>query len=278
MSVTVMLVLEGVRPDALCSRGCPNIQGLMREGCYTMSARTVFPSLSMPTQISMMFSIPPIEHLVTDDLVRPSTALRSGFIDVLSRAGLKSGAFYSVESLRYLSRPGSLAFSYFRNGNFFDGDVDIDLVSNALRWTCSENPAFLYLCLSGADAAGHQFGWMSQEYCDQIEAIDRAVGLLRDNLPSESTILLTSNHGGHGFEHGTKLPEDTTVPWIICGPQVRSAYQITRQVSCLDSIPTLAALMGVKAHPQWRGSVVTEVFGMRTADVLRPAVVMNAEN
>ena len=273
-----MLVLEGVRPDALCGRGCPNIQGMMREGSYTMSARTVFPSLCMPTQISMMFSMPPIEHLVTDDLVRPSTALRSGFIDVLSRAGLKSGGFYSNEALRYLSRPGSLAFSYFRNGNFFDGDVDIDLVSNALKWAHAEKPAFLYLCLSGADATGHQFGWMSKEYCDQIEVIDRAVGLLMDNLPSESTILLTSNHGGHAFEHGTKLPEDISIPWIIRGPGTRSAYQITRQVSCLDSIPTLAALMGVKAHPQWRGSVVTEVFEMRTTETLRPAGVMEARH
>ncbi|MCD8535774.1 MAG: alkaline phosphatase family protein [Verrucomicrobia bacterium] len=260
MPITFLLVIEGLRPDALVESKATNCLSLIRQGSYTMQAKTVFPSLTLPSHMSLFHSIPPIEHLVTDDFSIPSSSLRASLFDVLGRQGKKCGSFYSVESLRYLSRPGSLAFSYYRNKDHFDGDADIDLVSKSLSWICNEQPDFVFLHLSQADEAGHQFGWMSPNYLQRIENIDRAIGLILEKLPSGSTLALLGSHGGHGFEHGTKLPEDITVPWIIVGPGIRSSYQISRQVTVMDTAPTLARLMGIEKHREWQGQTVTEIF------------------
>lgn len=260
MAAHVLIVLEGVRPDALVESGCTNIHSLMHGGSYALQARTVFPSLSLPSHMSLIHSIPPIEHLVVDDEADPGANRKTGFLDLLGRSRRKAGFFYSQESLRYLSRPGALAFSYYQNQDHFDGEVDVELVSRAISWMERENPDLVLLDLNQADEAGHQHGWMTPEYLQVVRNLDRTIGVLMDRMPSASRIFLVGSHGGHGFHHGTKLPEDVNIPWIACGPGIRSAYQISRQVSIMDTIPTLAAFMGLNPEPQWRGSVITEIF------------------
>lgn len=260
MATTILLVLDGVRPDALAEASCPHYQSLTRYGSYSNQARSVFPSLTLPSHMSLIHSVPPIEHLVTDDHTTPSINLCTSFFDQLGRKDKKSGSFYSYESLRYLSRPGSLAFSYFRNKDHFEGDADVDLVSRAISWIGAEEPDFVFINLSQADEAGHQTGWMSPHYLDRIENLDRALGLLKKELPHDSHLFITADHGGHGFDHGTKLPEDLTIPWLAIGPKIREGYQVSRQISIMDTIPTIAALMDIPAHPDWKGSVITELF------------------
>lgn len=257
---TILLVISGVRPDALAESGSVVYSRLKQQGSYFNQARTVFPSLCLPCQMSLFHSVPPIEHLVTDDSTLPSTSLSSSFIDHISRMSLKSGSFYSKEQLRYLSRPGSLSFSYYRNKDHYDGDVDVDLVSKAISWINAESPNFVFIDLNQADEAGHQTGWMSPHYLKRVENIDRIVGLLLQEMPLDSHLFIVGDHGGHGFDHGTKLPEDLQIPWMAYGPKIRQGYQISRQVSIMDTIPTIASVMGIKSHPDWKGSVVTEIF------------------
>lgn len=257
---TILIVLSGVRPDALAKSACPVYSNLKQQGSYLNQAKTVFPSLTLPCHMSLFHSLPPIEHLVTDDSSIPPTNLTTSLIDHLSKMSLKVGSFYSTEQLRNLSNPGSLSFSYYRNKDQYEGEVDVDLVSKAISWINSENPDFVFINLNQADEAGHQTGWMSPHYLRRVENIDRILGLLVNERPPESHLFIVGDHGGHGFDHGTKLPEDVQIPWMAVGPKIREGYQITRQVNIIDTIPTVAAVMGVKSHLDWKGSIITEIF------------------
>lgn len=260
MATTVLIVLEGVRPDALIESSCKNYTALRQGGSYTNQARTVFPSLSLPCHMSLVHSIPPIEHMVTDDQSISSHSLSTGFFDYLDRHGLKTGSFYSNPSLRCLSRSESHSFNCYRNKEEFDGDGDIDLASRAISWINSENPDFAFINLAQADDAGHQSGWMSQHYMNEVENLDRILGFIVNGLPLDAHLFVVANHGGHGFDHGTKLPEDLQIPWVACGPKIRSNYQISRQVTIMDTIPSIASIMGVDPHGGWKGSVISEIF------------------
>ena len=123
---------------------------------------------------------------------------------------------------------------------------------------CNLDFAFVYLgCL---DSYGHMFGWMSDGYFEQLVRSDQALGRLLSALPEESSVLLQSDHGGHERNHGTDLPEDMTIPWIAAGPTVRASHTIQSDVSLLDTAPTLARMLGLKANSQWEGRCVDEIF------------------
>jgi arylsulfatase A-like enzyme len=86
-----------------------------------------------------------------------------------------------------------------------------------------------------------------------------------DILPQGSTVLVTSDHGGHGLAHGTSAPEDMTIPWIVAGPGIRAGLDITASVSLLDTAPTLARVMQIAPHSEWEGRCVEEVFAQSGA-------------
>jgi phosphopentomutase len=119
---------------------------------------------------------------------------------------------------------------------------------------------FAFVYLGSVDVAGHTHGWMSEGYLAQITRVDRALGSLLDALPAGATVLLQSDHGGHARDHGTDMPEDLTIPWLVAGPRIRQGYTIEVPVSLLDTAPTIVELLGLTAHPKWEGRCVEEVF------------------
>jgi hypothetical protein len=51
-----------------------------------------------------------------------------------------------------------------------------------------------------------------------------------------------------------------TVPWIAFGPDIKKGHVIEKNVSVLDTAPTLARLMDIHGHYAWEGSVVNEII------------------
>jgi arylsulfatase A-like enzyme len=108
--------------------------------------------------------------------------------------------------------------------------------------------------------AGHDFGWMSPNYLSQAGYVDALVGRLLDEVPPSTHVLVQADHGGYERNHGTDLPENMAIPWMLAGPGVRAGHEIAAPVSLLDTAPTLARLLGLAPHPQWEGQVVEAAF------------------
>ena len=58
----VVVSIDGLRPDAIITYSAPTLQRLMREGSYTLSARTIDPSKTLPSHTSMLTGQPPDRH------------------------------------------------------------------------------------------------------------------------------------------------------------------------------------------------------------------------
>jgi phosphopentomutase len=183
-----------------------------------------------------------------------------GIVDLARAAGLRCGFFYNWEKLRDLSRPGSLDFSYFIDNVETDPDGESILVTEALRYLANGHPDFMFIYFGTTDTTGEAHGWMTDRYFAQIEHVDGTLGRLLDGLPPDATVLLQADHGGHGFGHGTELPEDTTIPWMVAGPGIRRGYEIQSKVTLLETAPTLARVLQIEAHPDWEGHYVDEIF------------------
>lgn len=261
----LFIMLDGCRPDALQQANTPHLDSLSQNGAYTWSARSVMPSVTLPCHSSIFRGISPEKHGVgADNVFNPTAAAFPSIIDLASQAGKHTAMFYSWEQLRDLSAPGSLKVSYCRNADY-GLDNDTPIAQMAADYLTAQQPDFCFLYFGDIDLAGHLYSWMSPGYLAAIEANDQAVGIvlqaLNDSgLRDQYTIIFQADHGGHDTDHGTDLPEDMTIPWVINGPNIKQGYAIQRPVSLLDTAPTIAHLLGIDAQPEWEGQAVLEAF------------------
>ncbi len=260
MSSTILLSIDGVRPDALTKANCPNLLNFQARGASTLTASAVMPSVTLPCHMSIFHSVPPTRHgVVTNDWM-PMARPLPGLIDQAHTHGLRCAAFYSWEPLRNLSLPGSLAFAYFRDSADIDLEADQPVAEAASHYLNSEALDFVFVYFGTIDIAGHKYGWLSEGYLAQLERVDRLFGDFVDALPPDTTLLVQSDHGGHDRSHGTDSAEDMTIPWLVAGPGIKAGYEITSDVSLLDTAPTLARLLSLKSHPDWEGRCLDEIF------------------
>lgn len=256
----VLAAIDAARPAALTPDVAPRILGLKALGAYTLNARSVMPSVTLPCFLSIFHSIPPDRHGTPYNTWIPMARPVPGLVEVARAAGLRCGFVYNWEALRSLSTPLQLHFSYFLD-NLRDGPwADRAMVDVALEYLQHDRPDFVFVYLGSLDVCGHDYGFHSDEYLAQLRRIDSMIGVLLDGLPQATRLMLTSDHGGHARTHGTDSPDDMAIPLFLSGPGIRVGHEIETPVTLLDLAPTLARLLGVAPAPEWEGTCISEAF------------------
>jgi predicted AlkP superfamily pyrophosphatase or phosphodiesterase len=258
--MVIFVMIDGLRPDAITPERCPTLTGLMARGTYSLRAQSVMPCLTLPCHMSIFHSVPPSRHGVTSNTWSPMARPLPGLVEVAHAAGRRCAFYYNWEPLRNLSQPGHLVHSYFRD-NYETPGGDHYIAGQAMRSLPVDRPDFAFIYLGTVDVAGHAFGWMSPRYLDQAACVDQAVGTLLAVLPADTHVLVHADHGGHERSHGTDVPEDMTIPWLLAGPRVRVGHELQEPISLLDTAPTLARLLDVAPDGQWEGRCVAEALG-----------------
>jgi predicted AlkP superfamily pyrophosphatase or phosphodiesterase len=253
--ITLILV-DGMRPDALMHADTPVMKNLVNHGAYTLNARTVFPSVTLPCITSIFLGVPPETHGTIGNYWNSTDWQVPGLIDLLHSAGSRTAAFYNWEQLRDISRPGSLDVSICLNHaespDLSLGESDVLVTDSALSFFSSNMFDFTFIYLGCTDTAGHRHGWMSPEYLRAVENADRCIGRLLQAIPPKSQVVIASDHGGHNHTHGSDENTDMTVPLIIHGETVK-ARALPHPVSVLDIAPTIATLAGLDIPNEWVG-------------------------
>ena len=248
---TILILADGMRPDSLTD--IPAAQKIIASGKSTMTATTVSPSVTLPCHMSLFHSVDPSRHGTTTNVYMPQVRPINGLCETLKLAGKKSAFFYGWHELRDLVRPSILSYSCFYRGiEFGYAKAGNYLTDEAIRFL-NENPIdFTFLYLGYPDWAGHKYGWMSKEYMESIRASWDNIEKIVSAMSDEYTFIITADHGGHDRIHGTMLPEDMTIPMIFVGPGA-DMLQSLENANIKDLAPTVAAMLGVPADPDWEG-------------------------
>lgn len=255
----VLIMLDGLRPDAITEERTPFLSRAMARGAYTLTAQSVVPSITLPCHTSIFHSVSPEQHGVFNNVWNPVPTLGANLVGQLQAHGKRSAFFHNWDVLRDLTRPQELYFNFYMNTGY-DLDGDEVIVEQAALALAHKRFDFTFVYFASIDVSGHTFGWMSEDYLRQVEIVDALAGKLLEAIPPTTTIILQADHGGHNHDHGTDLPEDMTIPWIILGPGIKRGYQIRELVTLLDTAPTIAALLDVPAPQEWVGHIVREAF------------------
>lgn len=252
MKKVILVSVDGMRPDGAMQCGNAFVDFLMKNGTYTLDAKTVMPSITLPCHLSLFYSVAPDRHGTLNNTyvtpVRPVT----GLFTSISNAGGKSAMFYGWDTMRTVCDFTSLKYSHYISA-FEDEHVDGLLTDEALKTIDRYHPDFVYLYLVDTDEiGGHGYGWMTQQYLDCISYAFDCIKKVYEKYGDEYDILITADHGGHQRSHGTDSPEDTTIPMFFIGENFEKGKEL-HNVSIMDLAPTITKIMGTIADREWEG-------------------------
>ncbi len=251
---TLLILVDGMRPDALTD--IPYVRELMKRSAYTMNARTVFPSITLPVHVSLFHSVDPERHGTTTNTYAPQVRPINGLCEVIKQRGKRSAFFYGWEQLRDLSRPGSLNFSYFCSDKPIGWRAVNDKVTEmAISYLGDHYTDFAFLYLGCTDWAGHKFGWMSETYMEEMRSSWENIAKVLRTLPEDYTVIITADHGGHDRSHGSELPEDMTIPMFVLGKDIDTNLSL-EGANIKDVAPTIVKLLGIEPDEDWEGKSV----------------------
>jgi predicted AlkP superfamily pyrophosphatase or phosphodiesterase len=111
----------------------------------------------------------------------------------------------------------------------------------------------LFLFLDGPDAAGHAEGFASAGYTRAVGDADGALARLlavvaaRPSFADEDwQIVVTTDHGGVGRDHGGASAVETTIPFLVTSRETPRGGELVRNV---DVTPTVLAHFGIDPAP-----------------------------
>jgi predicted AlkP superfamily pyrophosphatase or phosphodiesterase len=251
----VVISIDGLRGDAIGRAEVPNITGLAARGSYSYSAQTINPSNTLPSHVSMLSGYTPAVHKITwDDYLPAKGKILVSTVFSLTRAAGK----------RSVMVVGKQKFDHFQD----TGSVDVyvvtlrgdDDVANQAVVQVGVGFDLMFVHFPDVDLTGHSAGWLSADYLTKIKIADAAVGRVLAALPPETTVILSADHGGHDKTHGSTATTDTTIPWIIAGPNVKAGCVLTSKVSTLDTAATVVRVLGLTPPGDAQGVIVAEAF------------------
>ncbi|HEX4684212.1 MAG TPA: alkaline phosphatase family protein [Gemmatimonadaceae bacterium] len=268
----IIVVLDGLRPDAIEKFDLAHIRRLMSRGAATTRGTTVAPSITTAAMTSLLTGASPARHgITTDRFLLPSSTDVTPIPAILAAHGYPSAAFMGdVPTLfrSFANRVGRrLGFGTTR----FAGKTAPEIMLSARSALRTQRRGLIMFHWPDADRAGHQRGWMSAAYEEACHALDGSLGMvgaLAHVDDDYSTLLIAcADHGGGGFvsnDHNSDHPLDRTIPVLLAGPAVAPGE--LGPVTLLDIAPTTLWALGIQPPPSLEGRVLDEAFATAPAD------------
>lgn len=256
----LLILVDGMRPDSIAECGNSFAKECLEKASHVdLHAQTVFPSITLPCHMSLFHGVTPQKHGIFSNTYVPMAHTVKGLAEAVHDAGKKAAFFYTWEELRDLAKPGSLCESCY--ATMYDSscpDPENYVSDEAVKAMNSYAPDFVFLYLGVADETGHNHGWMGAEYLKAINHAWDNIKRVMENLPDTYRVIITADHGGHDFNHGSDDPLDMTIPFLIMGNV--EGMDLSRKedsASILDIAPTVAHWLDVKPEREWEGRSLT---------------------
>ena len=259
----IAISIDGLNPRAIEQLGqsrSPAFHRLMREGAYTLNARTVREQTSTLPNHTAMLTGRRVDgrhggHGYTDNFDNRSTVHRAAghyvasVFDVVHDHGGSTAMFATKTKFALYKRTWNTNGAADRTGRN-DGRAKIDRVTidrnnteMVAKFTAELRRApreFTFVHLSLPDRTGHAHGFMSREYLTAVQRTDRLLGRVlntvagRPALRRHTLVLLTADHGGRGAAHyrAGKL-QNYRIPFMAWGagvPAGRNLYGLNPSV------------------------------------------------
>jgi len=243
--------IDGLRASAIGMLPLPNFRRLERMGTYSYWAEVQSEAVvkSGPGWASMFTGVQPNKHLVdsNSDLTDISSAYPTVFKvvkDTYPNKKLAASVSWHplIDEIIDHQDPTVLDAKY-------KASTDETMAEQVKQWILSKEYDFIFADFDDCDAVGHSNGFdpYLPDYRQAVQKTDALVGQLLDSLltvskDEEWLIILTSDHGGHGTNHGPQDEYNLRIPLLVASnsPRVNiGQMSIDDPGSHLDVLPTI---------------------------------------
>lgn len=272
----LIISIDGLRPDMLLRSDAPNLRQLMRNGAYTMWARTTEISITLPSHTSMLTGVTPERHDIWWNADPPKEKERPPAVPTIFElakqrgytTGMATGKskFDALVGIRHPGQPHPVDFAAIPHVPITN---NAEVAANAARIISQDHPEVMFVHLPDVDARGHGNGWGSDPQRKAVETADQAVGtvlqaLRREGLLDSTTIIVSADHGGSGTTHGAEDYRSRHIPWIISGPNTRRNLDLTTNrelmINTEDTFATACYILGIPLDEDLDGKPITQAF------------------
>jgi predicted AlkP superfamily pyrophosphatase or phosphodiesterase len=255
----IIVSVDGLRPDAISDNNSPTIQMLKKNGFWANQAKTITPSITLPSHTSMLTGRGMEVHKITwndyDEAKKDALKIPT-CLELANRQNFSAAMFVGKEKFRHL-QSSNASFYFAWPSNEADG------ITQAVLAYEKENklPGLMFIHYPDTDTAGHQYGWMSHQYFLALKKIDNSllsiVNLINQKTYQKKTvIILTADHGGKDKTHGRNIPEDMHIPWMANGSMIQAGFVYEKPVTTYDTAATALSLLGVPIPLEWEGKAL----------------------
>ncbi|WP_418603282.1 alkaline phosphatase family protein [Hwangdonia sp.] len=257
----LILGIDGCRPDALLAAKTPYLDNLWKNGAYSFKAKTDDLSWSGVCWTGMLTGVWKDKHKVMgNQYLNPNIAEYPHFFN-LAKQQQPDLRTYSIANWSPVHKILQDNDATVVKHKLTDGLVTRSVVKTLKK----EDVDVMFVHLDNVDHAGHKYGYAidNSKYIESIEKTDKKIGRIvkalqkRKNYDNENWLILVStDHGGSGTNHGKAIPEHTTIFYIASGKDVEKG-EIKKQVYVIDVAVTALKHLNIDLMEAWNldGSV-----------------------
>lgn len=209
--VTVLVSIDGFRPDYLQRGVTPNLSRLAQDG-VSASMRPSFPSKTFPNHFTLVTGLRPDRNGIIanrmEDPRKPGETFTASTEDpfwwneatpvwiAAEKAGVRSATmFWPGASVDY---GGVRPSDWWPYGKAVSNRQRVDGVIDWLRRPAASRPKFLTLYFDAVDTAGHEFGPNDPRTMNAVAEVDSAIGRLTAGLRElgqPANLVIVADHG-----------------------------------------------------------------------------------
>jgi len=267
----ILIGIDGVSAEAFQYSNTTVMNSLISQGVLSLKTRGVMPTVSAPNWTSILSGAGPEQHGVTSNswslgsqgfepTVKDADGYFTSIFTIIRKQMPKAvtAMFYDWESLSTYVNKKLISKEQYIQGH-------VMITSVALNYIKNEKPVFTFIYYGLPDETGHSKGFNTKAYYQSINEIDTEIGKIVAGLQEykmwqNTTIIITSDHGGTGYRHGGESMLELEVPWIITGPGVKKNQLLETPNDNLNTAPTIARILALKPPPEWIGKPVSDAF------------------
>ena len=162
-------------------------------------------------------------------------------------------------------------------GQRFHRAESLEAIHHAALRRLDARPALVYGYHPGLDTAGHLEGVASQAWRDELVAIDHAVRTLAEQLPGDTLMVVTGDHGMVDLRPSERLdladhPDLATGVTLLAG-EARARYLRPAPGAAGDVVSAWRSILGDRMWVWTRDeAIATGIFGPRVSDQARERI------